>query len=67
MVNEADRLRDIVIAYDDEPETELTVTVALGLDLMENDDAVFFYFKDEAEMRDAMNSGSGIDFRVISV
>lgn len=61
-------LREVVIAFDDDPTNEVQVTVALGLEVHEDtDEQVFFYFKDEAEMLDAMNGGSAINFRVVSL
>ena len=61
--------KEILIAWDDQPENEMIVTVAIGLDVIddETDENIFWYFADEKELTDAKNGNTSGGFRVVHI
>jgi hypothetical protein len=61
--------KEILVAWDDQPENEMIVTVAIGLDVIddENDENIFWYFADEKELTDAKNGVTPGGFRVVHI
>ena len=54
-------LKEVVIAYNDDPETELLVTVCVDgewVDEDADDDGIFYYFRDEKEFERAKDPGN---------